>query len=229
MDEIDHPIENGDDEIKTKNTNDSTRPDSDNKDKDKTWDMKQMKQTVDDAFEVDLTTTDNDENDESNNTTEQLPSSYTSFREVQDDPDTTPTKNEDIETDPNSTTEQDESIKSEKSKTGTKLQSTVSLSVDGGSEVNNSSDEFVDKMKHLAEREAERIANEQKDKLSVDAVLDRLRSESITNKEVCDFILNMLVNGQFDLEKNFVITNINSIMNLMQVIKVAQPSLKVIQ
>jgi hypothetical protein len=64
-------------------------------------------------------------------------------------------------------------------------------------------------------------------KLSFDEIIDRVRVNSIANKEVCNYILNLLVGGEFDLEKNFVIRNINSILNMIQVIKCARPALKV--
>jgi hypothetical protein len=62
---------------------------------------------------------------------------------------------------------------------------------------------------------------------TIDEVIDKVKLNSVSNKEVCDYILNLLVDGEFDLEKNFVIKNINSILHMIQVIKCAQPSLKV--
>jgi hypothetical protein len=64
-------------------------------------------------------------------------------------------------------------------------------------------------------------------KLSFDALIDRVRGNTIANKDVCNYVLNLLVGGEFDLEKNFVIKNINSILNMIQVIKCARPALKV--
>jgi hypothetical protein len=64
-------------------------------------------------------------------------------------------------------------------------------------------------------------------KLPFDEIIDRVRTNSIANKEVCNYVLNLLVGGEFDLEKNFVIQNINSILNMIQVIKCARPALKV--
>lgn len=60
-----------------------------------------------------------------------------------------------------------------------------------------------------------------------DELIDRLREDRISNKDVCNYILNLLVGGEFDLEKNFVIQNVTSILKMIQVIKCANPSLKV--
>jgi len=64
-------------------------------------------------------------------------------------------------------------------------------------------------------------------KLSFDSVIERVKSNRVTNKEVCNYVLNLLVSGEFDLEKNFVIQNVKSILLMIQVIKCATPSLKV--
>jgi hypothetical protein len=64
-------------------------------------------------------------------------------------------------------------------------------------------------------------------KMSFDSIIENVKLNKIANKEVCDYILNLLVNGEFDLEKKFVIQNIKSIMHMIQVIKCARPSLKV--
>lgn len=64
-------------------------------------------------------------------------------------------------------------------------------------------------------------------KLSFDSVIERVKSNRVTNKEVCSYVLNLLVSGEFDLEKNFVIQNFKSILNMIQVIKCASSSLKV--
>ena len=64
-------------------------------------------------------------------------------------------------------------------------------------------------------------------RFTIDEVIDKVKLNSVSNKEVCNYILNLLVDGEFDLEKNFVIKNINSILHMIQVIKCAQPSLKV--
>jgi hypothetical protein len=60
-----------------------------------------------------------------------------------------------------------------------------------------------------------------------DQFIGLVKLNKITNKEVCNYMLNLLVSGEFDLEKNFVIQNVKSILSLIQVIKCAQPSLKV--
>ena len=64
--------------------------------------------------------------------------------------------------------------------------------------------------------------------MSFDTIIERVKINHIANKDVCNYILNLLVDGEFDLEKNFVIKNVNSILNMIQVIKCANPSLKVI-
>jgi len=64
-------------------------------------------------------------------------------------------------------------------------------------------------------------------RFTIDEVIDKVKLNSVSNKDVCNYILNLLVDGEFDLEKNFVIKNINSILHMIQVIKCAQPSLKV--
>lgn len=61
-----------------------------------------------------------------------------------------------------------------------------------------------------------------------DQVIDKLRENQISNKDVCNYILNLLVGGEFDLEKNFIIKNVTSILKMIQVIKCANPALKVI-
>lgn len=63
--------------------------------------------------------------------------------------------------------------------------------------------------------------------LTFDQVIDKLRENRISNKDICNYILNLLVGGEFDLEKNFVIQNVTSILKMIQVIKCANPSLKV--
>ena len=65
--------------------------------------------------------------------------------------------------------------------------------------------------------------------LSFDVIIERVKLNHIANKDVCNYMLNLLVDGEFDLEKNFVIKNVNSILNLIQVIKCARSSLKVTQ
>jgi hypothetical protein len=66
-------------------------------------------------------------------------------------------------------------------------------------------------------------------KMPFDTIIENVKLNKIANKEVCDYILNLLVNGEFDLEKKFVIQNMKSIMHMIQVIKCARPSLKVIE
>ena len=65
-------------------------------------------------------------------------------------------------------------------------------------------------------------------KMPFDSIIENVKLNKIANKEVCDYILNLLVNGEFDLEKKFIIQNMKSIMHMIQVIKCARPSLKVI-
>ncbi|CAF0718488.1 unnamed protein product [Brachionus calyciflorus] len=62
--------------------------------------------------------------------------------------------------------------------------------------------------------------------LQIDVMIDKIRQNSISNKDVCNYVLNLLVDGEFDLEKNFVIKNYKTILLMMQVIKCANPSLK---
>ena len=62
--------------------------------------------------------------------------------------------------------------------------------------------------------------------LSFDSIIEKVKLNQLANKDVCNYILNLLVDGEFDLEKNFVIKNINSILNMIQVIKCANTSLK---
>ena len=66
------------------------------------------------------------------------------------------------------------------------------------------------------------------DQLVFDEIIDRLRENRISNKDVCNYILNLLVGGEFDLEKNFIIKNVTSILKMIQVIKCANPALKVV-
>lgn len=69
-------------------------------------------------------------------------------------------------------------------------------------------------------------ACENKD-MEIDSFLDKVKMGELNNKDVCNYMLNLLVGGEFDLEKNFIIQNVKSILNLVQVIKCAkQPSLK---
>lgn len=64
--------------------------------------------------------------------------------------------------------------------------------------------------------------------LTFDEVIDELRGEArVANKDVCNYILNLLVGGEFDLDKNFIISNVTSILKMIQVIKCANPALKV--
>lgn len=63
-------------------------------------------------------------------------------------------------------------------------------------------------------------------KTSIDYIIDQLRNNQIDNKEVCNYVLNMLVDGEFDLEKNFVIKNYTNILLMVQVIKCANSNLK---
>ncbi len=82
---------------------------------------------------------------------------------------------------------------------------------------------------------ANTVANSQSEsedsikKMPFDTIIENVKLNKIANKEVCDYILNLLVNGEFDLEKKFVIQNMKSIMHMIQVIKCARPSLKVIE
>ena len=64
-------------------------------------------------------------------------------------------------------------------------------------------------------------------KLPFDEIIDRVKTNRIANKDICNYVLNLLVGGEFDLEKNFVIKNEKSIMHMIQVIKCAKPALKV--
>lgn len=63
--------------------------------------------------------------------------------------------------------------------------------------------------------------------LEINEFINKVKQNSITNQEVCNYMLNLLVSGEFDLEKNFVIQNVKSILHLIQVIKCSQPALKV--
>lgn len=62
--------------------------------------------------------------------------------------------------------------------------------------------------------------------LQIDEMIEKIRENSVSNKDVCNYVLNLLVDGEFDLEKNFVIKNYKTILLMMQVIKCANPSLK---
>ena len=62
--------------------------------------------------------------------------------------------------------------------------------------------------------------------LQIDEMIEKIRQNSVSNKDVCNYVLNLLVDGEFDLEKNFVIKNYKTILLMMQVIKCANPSLK---
>lgn len=63
-------------------------------------------------------------------------------------------------------------------------------------------------------------------KLSIDDMIEKVRNNQVANKDVCNYVLNMLVDGEFDLEKNFVIKNHTTILLMMQVIKCADNKLK---
>lgn len=63
--------------------------------------------------------------------------------------------------------------------------------------------------------------------LPFDQVIERVRQNRASNKDICNYVLNLLVDGEFDLEKNFVIKNYKSILLMIQVIKCATLSLKV--
>lgn len=63
--------------------------------------------------------------------------------------------------------------------------------------------------------------------LVIDEFITQVKLDKLSNKDVCDYMLNLLVSGEFDLEKNFIIQNVKSILHLVQVIKCAKPSLKV--
>ena len=63
--------------------------------------------------------------------------------------------------------------------------------------------------------------------LSFDSIIEKVKLNKVSNKEVSNYVLNTLVGGEFDLEKNFVIQNYKSILLMIQVIKCANPSLKV--
>jgi hypothetical protein len=38
-------------------------------------------------------------------------------------------------------------------------------------------------------------------------IIDKIKTCQMTNKEIINYVLNMLVDGEFDMEKNFVIRN----------------------
>lgn len=61
---------------------------------------------------------------------------------------------------------------------------------------------------------------------SIDDIIDKIRHDQIDNKDVCNYVLNMLVDGEFDLDKNFVIKNNTNILLMVQVIKCSNLSLK---
>jgi len=63
--------------------------------------------------------------------------------------------------------------------------------------------------------------------MDIDEFIEEVKQNRVSNKDACNYMLNLLVSGEFDLEKNFIIQNVNNILNLIQVIKCAQPSLKV--
>jgi hypothetical protein len=64
--------------------------------------------------------------------------------------------------------------------------------------------------------------------LAFDEIIDRVKQNLIANKDVCNYVLNLLVGGEFDMEKNFIITKDRNILLMIQVIKCARPALKVI-
>ena len=75
--------------------------------------------------------------------------------------------------------------------------------------------------------EARTSIDSNQNQLEIDEFINKVKQNSVSNKDVCNYMLNLLVSGEFDLEKNFVIQNVKSILHLIQVIKCAQPSLKV--
>lgn len=64
------------------------------------------------------------------------------------------------------------------------------------------------------------------EKIQLEKIIEKLKTNQITNKEVVNYILNLLVGGEFDLEKNFIIKNMNNIFYMLQVIKCASEALK---
>jgi hypothetical protein len=64
-------------------------------------------------------------------------------------------------------------------------------------------------------------------KLPFDSIIEKVKQNRLSHKEVSNYVLNLLVGGEFDLEKNFVIQNLKNILLMIQVIKCATPSLKV--
>lgn len=61
-------------------------------------------------------------------------------------------------------------------------------------------------------------------KKSLESILEKLKQNQISNKEVINYVLNLLVGGEFDLEKNFIIKHVNNILYMIQVIKCAPVS-----
>lgn len=64
------------------------------------------------------------------------------------------------------------------------------------------------------------------DKKQLEFIMEKLKCNQVSNKEVVDFVLNLLVGGSFDLEKNFIISHKNNILYMIQVIKCASDTLK---
>jgi hypothetical protein len=84
----------------------------------------------------------------------------------------------------------------------------------------------------IAEKSEENIVKapmspEKSKVVEIDQFIGLVKLNKVTNKEACNYMLNLLVSGEFDLEKNFIIQNVKSILNMIQVIKCAHPSLKV--
>ncbi len=71
------------------------------------------------------------------------------------------------------------------------------------------------------------ICSDKKPIINIDEFIEQVKQDQVSNKDACNYMLNLLVSGEFDLEKNFIIQNVNNILNLIQVIKCAKLSLKV--
>jgi hypothetical protein len=82
----------------------------------------------------------------------------------------------------------------------------------------------LEEVKHSSEADNETLYANDDAKRSLDSILEKLKQNQLSNQEVTNYVLNLLVGGEFDLEKNFIIKHINNILYMIQVIKCAPES-----
>jgi hypothetical protein len=73
---------------------------------------------------------------------------------------------------------------------------------------------------------AEVLAMSLKDSLKFGILIGMLDLKTVSNKEIVDAVLHLLVGGEFDMELNFIIQDSENIRNLMELIDHCQPDLQ---